>query len=227
MTPRLLLPAAGLLAFAAPAAAQQAMAAHVQAAAAGTGIGAAAIGPATRIQPDTAPSRSLGTIVTRTGRIFRIDGGTRAGANLFHSFAHFDLGAGDIARWTYSAGDPAAIRNVVSRVTDGQPSSIFGTIDSSALPNADFWFVNPAGILFGEGARIDVPGVAHFSTAQELRFDSGPAFAVTTPGGSTFSVAAPAAFGFLGGQGAIVVDWSTGASCPKARACPSLPAMSR
>ena len=161
---------------------------------------------ATHIAPDTDPARSLGTVVTPAGNIQIIDGGTRAGGNLFHSFAQFDLARGDTARFVTTAGDPAAVANVISRVTGGAPSQIDGTIDSTALPNADFWFINPAGIVFGEGARIDVPAAAHFATAEEVRFAAGPAFAVTTPGGSTFAVASPAAFGFLGGQGAITVD---------------------
>ena len=159
----------------------------------------------TRIDPDSDPTRSLGTSVTAAGNVHVIDGGTRAGANLFHSFARFDLGQGDTARWVHGAGDGASIANVVNRVTGGTPSFIEGTIDSQALPNADFWFINPSGILFGAGARLDVPAAAHFSTASELRLADGAAFAVTTPGGSTFSVAPPAAFGFDGGQGDVTV----------------------
>jgi len=168
---------------------------------------ASALQPATtNIVPDTDPTLSLGTTVIPGGAVQLIDGGTRAGNNLFHSFAQFDLTRGDTARFVHTAGNEATIANVVSRVTGGAPSHIDGTIDSTALPNADFWFINPAGIMFGEGARINVPAAAHFATAEEIRFAAGPAFAVTTPGGSTFSVAAPAAFGFLGGQGNIAVE---------------------
>ena len=169
--------------------------------------------PASVIIPDAGAGRSLGTTVNPAGNVYVIDGGTRAGANLFHSFAQFDLAQGNTARFAYSFGNAASIANVISRVTGGTPSHIEGIIDSSALPNADFWFINPAGILFGAGAQFDVPAAAHFSTAQELRFQSGPAFSVTTPGGSTLSVAPPAAFGFLGGQGAIVLD-SVGRDVP-------------
>lgn len=159
----------------------------------------------TAITPDTAAGRGLGTTVTQAGRVVSIDGGTRAGANLFHSFAGFDLGAGDTALWTRSAGDGAQIANVVNRVTGGQPSTIAGVLDSTALPNAAFYFVNPAGIVFAPGAKVNVPAAAHFSTAAELRFSDGAVFAAATPGGSTLSVAAPQAFGFLGGQGDISI----------------------
>ncbi len=163
-------------------------------------------GEPTTITPDAAPPLSLGTTATRVGNVTTIDGGTRAGPNLFHSFSRFDLGQGDVARWVHSGGNPATIANVVNRVTGGDPSNIDGEIDSTALPNADFWFINPAGVIFGQGARLDVPAAAHFTTAQALHFAAGPSFTVATPGGSTFSVAAPAAFGFFGGQGAVSVN---------------------
>lgn len=166
----------------------------------------AAVAQTTAITPDTAPGRGLGTTVGQAGRAFTIDGGTRAGANLFHSFAGFDLGAGDTARWTRAAGDGAEIGNVVNRVTGGTASHISGVLDSTALPNASFYFVNPAGIVFGAGAQVNVPSAAYFSTAAELRFADGATFAVATPGGSTLSVAAPESFGFVGGQGAIAID---------------------
>lgn len=158
----------------------------------------------TTIVPDGANSPfSTGTTVTQSGRTTTIDGGVRAGDNLFHSFTTFNIGNGDTARWT--APDAASIRAVVNRVTGGAPSTIDGRIDSTALPNAAFYFINPAGIVFADGASINVPGAAHFATAQELRFADGARFSAVTPTGSTFTVAAPTAFGFLGGQGDIAV----------------------
>jgi filamentous hemagglutinin family protein len=165
----------------------------------------AAVGQ-TVINPDVGAARGLGTTVGQSGGVFSVDGGTRAGDNLFHSFSRFDLAAGDTARWVRSAGDGGSIANVVSRVTGGQVSTISGTIDSTALPNASFYFVNPAGIVFGAGAVVNVPSAAHFSTAGELRFANGDRFAIAAPDGSTLSVAAPESFGFVGVQGAIAVQ---------------------
>lgn len=159
----------------------------------------------TIIVPDTGPL-GLGTQVAQAGNLRTIDGGTRAGQNLFHSFSRFDLGRGDIAQWVRGAGDGASILNVVNRVTGGDPSDIHGRIDSTALPNADFWFINPAGIVFGAGAQVNVPAAAYFSTAHELRFADGPAFTMATPSGSTFSVASPSAFGFVGARGDIAAQ---------------------
>ena len=202
---RLLLASAAALTFAGTAHAQQ-NAVDADGGVTARPLATVAPPPVTTIIPDQTAPLSLGTQVTRTGNIYTVDGGTRAGANLFHSFSRFDLGQGDFARWVQTSGNAADIRFVINRVTGGDPSDIYGTIDSSALPNADFFFINPAGIVFGEGAHINVPAAAHFATAQEVRFDGGGSFTVATPGGSTLSIAAPASFGFVGGQGAISVD---------------------
>jgi filamentous hemagglutinin family protein len=168
-----------------------------------TALAAAPVNAQTNIVPDTLPDRDLGTSVSTIGNVTTIDNGTLSGTNLFHSFETFDLAAGDIAQWVYTPGDATAITNVVNRVTGGTPSSLFGLLDSIAIPNADFFFINPAGIVFGAGAEVNVPAAAHFSTASELRFANGDVLSVTTPSGSVLSVAAPAAFGFLGGEGDI------------------------
>lgn len=161
---------------------------------------------ATVILPDAADSAlSTGTAAARAGRVTTIDGGTLAGGNLFHSFTTFSLAAGDTARWTTTLTDPARVTTVVNRVTGGDVSRIDGRIDSTALPNASFFFINPAGVVLGPSARIDVPAAAHFSTAQSLKFADGAEFAIATPGGSRLSLASPQSFGFLGGQGNITL----------------------
>src|SRR3712207_1294734 len=102
-----------------------------------------------------------------------------------------------------------AIDNVISRVTGGEASRIDGTL-ASKVGKADVWLVNPSGIVFGPGARLDVPGSFHASTADEVGFGDGAVFSARDPSGSTLSVASPEAFGFLGGgrPGAITVDQS-------------------
>jgi filamentous hemagglutinin family protein len=165
-----------------------------------------ALAQTTAITPDVGGALGLGTTAIQSGKIVTIDGGTLAGGNLFHSFTQFSLGAGDTAMWVRSGGGAAGITNVINRVTGGQVSQIAGTLDSTAFPNAGFFFINPAGIVFGAGAQVNVPAAAYFSTAGELRFAGGGRFAVATPNGSTLSVAAPESFGFVGGQGAIAVN---------------------
>lgn len=173
-------------------------------------LAAAAMLPAsasaqTVIVPDTAGSGfETGTTTSRAGAVTTIAGGMQTGGNLFHSFSTFSLDSGETARWT--AGNPASVTAVINRVTGGSVSTIKGLLSTSGLPNANFYFINPAGIILGDGFRLDVAGAAHFSTAQELRFADGARFSATTPSGSSFTVAAPASFGFLGGQGNLTVS---------------------
>ena len=130
------------------------------------------------------------------------DLGRRAGRNLFHSFERFSLETGE--RATFSG--PDEIRNVISRVTGGARSEIDGTLRST-IPGADLYFLNPAGAMFGPNARLDLQGSFHVSTADELRFANGAKFSATNPAASSFSIARPEAFGFLGSApAAILVD---------------------
>jgi filamentous hemagglutinin family protein len=160
------------------------------------------------IVADVAPGRATGTTVTTLGAVTTIDGGVRSGGNLLHSFDRFSVPAGVTARWT--TADPTTISNLMNRVTGGSASQIDGTLDSTSLPNAAFYFINPAGIVFGASASVNVPAAAYFSTADSIRFTRGADFAVTTTDGSSFAVAAPASFGFLGGAGNLRVVGSGG-----------------
>jgi large exoprotein involved in heme utilization and adhesion len=81
-------------------------------------------------------------------------------------------------------------------VTGGQRSDIDGTLRST-IAGADFYFLNPAGVMFGPNASLDVQGSFHVSTTDELRFADGAKFSATDPSSSSFTVAAPEAFGFL------------------------------
>ncbi len=165
-----------------------------------------AVSAQTTIEVDQEAGFDTGTNVTATEGTFTISGGEASGANLFHSFAEFNLASGDIAQWVRGQSDAAAIEHVINRVRSGSPSQIDGTIRLTDMPNADFWFVNPAGVIFGANAALDVPGAAHFSTAQEIGFGGGERFSTVTPDGSTFSSAPPQAFGFLGGSEDILVE---------------------
>jgi filamentous hemagglutinin family protein len=157
---------------------------------------------------EVATDGTVGPRVRLGGPEFRIgaDLGTRAGRNLFHSFQRFSLETGE--RATFSG--PDQIRNVISRVTGGVRSDIDGTLHST-IPGADFYFINPAGVVFGPNASLDVKGSFHVSTADELRFADGAKFSATDPTASSFTVARPEAFGFLGAHkpAPILVDRST------------------
>src|SRR4051794_9058723 len=153
---------------------------------------------------EVATDGTLGRKVTLGGRNVTVGAGLGQvrGKNLFHSFQRFDVPSKGSVTFT----GPKGLDNVISRVTGGEASRIDGTL-ASKVPGADVYLVNPSGIVFGPGATLDVPGSFHASTADELRFRDGAKFSAKEPTGGTLSVAAPEAFGFLGGQpGRITVD---------------------
>jgi filamentous hemagglutinin family protein len=121
--------------------------------------------------------------------------GSLSGNNLFHSFGRFNLNSSESATFT---GD-SHIQNVISRVTGGALSNIDGALKSE-IGQAAFYLINPAGIVFGPNAQIDVPGAFYASTAGELKFADGARFSAVQPQGNTLSMAAPVTFGFLGNQ---------------------------
>ena len=121
------------------------------------------------------------------------DLGQTRGGNLFHSFQQFDVETG--GRVTFTG--PDSVKNVIGRVTGGERSSIDGTL-ASYIPDADLCLLNPAGILFGPNARLDVKGSFHASTAAELRLADGAVFSALDAAGSTLSVAEPRRSGSWG-----------------------------
>lgn len=136
----------------------------------------------------------LGTSVSTSGHTTNITGGTRPGGgpNLFHSFNQFSVGTGDVAAFA----NPG-VTNIITRVmAGGAPSNIYGTIQAL---NANLYFLNPAGIVFGPAAHLNVTFSAYFSTAPQLRLSGGGIFSATIPAlDATLSVGSPVSFGFLG-----------------------------
>jgi len=121
------------------------------------------------------------------------DLGQQYSRNLFHSFQDFNLQSHESATFTGTNN----LNNVISRVTGGNPSHIDGLIRSTIL-NADMYFINPYGIMFGPNARLDVQGSFHVSTADYLRLEDGGRFDARHPSDSLLTVAPVEAFGFLG-----------------------------
>jgi len=158
--------------------------------------GSMAYGQATNIVATPSGPGGLGTSLSTSGNTTNITGGTRPGGgpNLFHSFNQFSVGTGDVAAFV----NPGGVSNVIGRVIGGSPSNINGTVQAL---NANLFFLNPAGIVFGPSAHLNVSGSVYFSTAQQLRLSDGGVF-TANPGllafDSTLSVGTPVAFGFLG-----------------------------
>ncbi|MFK5971192.1 MAG: filamentous hemagglutinin N-terminal domain-containing protein [Candidatus Marithrix sp.] len=137
---------------------------------------------------------TLGQKINLPGSDFQItsDLGQQHGGNLFHSFQDFNLNSLESA--TFSGSNN--VQNIISRVTGGNPSNIDGLIRST-IPNADFYFLNPYGIMFGSNAQLDVQGSFHVSTADYLRLGNKGRFNARNPSDSLLTIAPIESFGFL------------------------------
>lgn len=134
---------------------------------------------------------SLSTQVsTINQRDFVITGGSPQGGNLFHSFTTFSIPDSGGAHFNNSVD----IERVISRVTGGRLSSIEGLISTQG--SADFFLLNPNGIVFGPSARLAIGGSFIASTAEQLNFADGFTFSTTSPDASLLTIAIPVGLQF-------------------------------
>jgi filamentous hemagglutinin family protein len=120
-------------------------------------------------QPIQAATDGTGTRVTPNGNRFDIEGGTQSGSNLFHSFQQFGLSQGQTANFLSNP----SIQNILGRVTGGDASIINGLIQVTG-GNSNLYLMNPAGIVFGAGASLNVPASFTATTATGIGFGSPP-----------------------------------------------------
>ena len=141
---------------------------------------------------------SVGTQVNQNGNVHNITGGRRpgGGGNLFHSFGEFGVPVNNIANFLNDSSLPTS--NILSRVTGGNPSNILGTIQTEGFGNANLFLMNPAGVMFGKDATLNVGGAIHFTTADYLQLSDGVQFsALPSEQDGLLSVAPVEVFGFL------------------------------
>ncbi|MBP5971979.1 filamentous hemagglutinin N-terminal domain-containing protein [Brasilonema sp. CT11] len=115
------------------------------------------------------------TVTTPDGKNFNINDGTRRGGNLFHSFKEFSVPTGGSANFN----NADSVQNIISRVTGGSASNIDGAI--RALGKANVFLLNPAGIIFGPNASLNIGGSFLGSTANSFLFDNKFEFSATDP----------------------------------------------
>ncbi|MBX3330595.1 MAG: filamentous hemagglutinin N-terminal domain-containing protein [Nitrospira sp.] len=149
-----------------------------------------------------------------------ITGGTRVGGNLFHSFGDFSVPTNNVANFlngisfdlngsTLPAGLPTS--NILARVTGPNPSAIFGTVQTTGFNDANLFLMNPAGIVFGPNASLNVGGSVVFTTANHLRLGEADGanagiFHASSSSANILTSAPVTAFGFLHSTAGISVQ---------------------
>ncbi|MCS6814559.1 MAG: filamentous hemagglutinin N-terminal domain-containing protein [Cyanobacteria bacterium] len=116
-----------------------------------------------QVTADTSLGSENSVVVPIGANSDRIDGGAIRNNYLFHSLLNLNIPAN---RSAYFA-NPAGIDTIFTRITGGSPSQIDGTL--GVLGNANLWLFNPAGVLFGPTAQIDLNGSLVVSTASHLQ----------------------------------------------------------
>jgi filamentous hemagglutinin family protein len=124
------------------------------------------------------PDGTLGTTITTNGLDATITNGTAAGTNLFHSFQRFDIPTGGSAN--FNLVNTPAITTIFSRVTGGSVSNIDGAIRTLNSTNpVSLFLMNPAGIIFGPNASLNISGSFIGTSASSIKFANGAEFAST------------------------------------------------
>jgi filamentous hemagglutinin family protein len=121
-------------------------------------------------QTITPAADGTGTIVTPNGDRLTISGGSLSAdqLNLFHSFDRFGLNAQQTATFL---SHPQTL-NILGRVIGGEPSMINGLLEVVGS-DANLYLMNPAGIVFGPQARLNVGGDFFATTADGIGFSGG------------------------------------------------------
>jgi filamentous hemagglutinin family protein len=159
------------------------------------------VGIPAKAMAQVTPDGTLPTSVEQLREIMKINGGQRAGNNLFHSFEEFSIPEGIEAVFE-NATD---IENIFTRITGESVSNIEGILKTQG--GANFFLINPNGIIFGENAQLDVGGSFIATTADSIQFEGGTEFAAndstTEP---IITIDRPIGLGFGSNPGAINVN---------------------
>jgi filamentous hemagglutinin family protein len=113
------------------------------------------------------PGAGSSTQVLPNGNQYTITGGQLSSdqTNLFHTFNQFGLNAGEVANFLATP----QLQNILGRVNGGSPSIINGLLQVTG-GNPNLYLVNPAGIIFGANASLNVPAAFTATTADQVSF---------------------------------------------------------
>ncbi|MEM7065800.1 MAG: filamentous hemagglutinin N-terminal domain-containing protein [Cyanobacteria bacterium P01_B01_bin.77] len=143
-----------------------------------------------QVIPDASLGGNPSVIVPESAIRNRIEGGLTNGSNLFHSFQDFNI---DTGQAVYFA-NPGGIETILTRVTGNSPSNVLGIL--GVLGEADFFLINPNGLLFGSDAQLDIGGSFLATTAAGIQFENEGLFSASTPQTPTMLTVAPSALFF-------------------------------
>jgi filamentous hemagglutinin family protein len=154
-----------------------------------------AVGPLSAQTQPTAPTVVNGQATfDRKGNVYTI---TNTPGTIIQ-WQGFSIGAGEITRFLQQSDKSA----VLNRITGKDPTVILGTLQS----NGRVFLVNPNGVLFGAGSRVDVNGLVASSLgmsnqdflAGRMNFSAGATAgnvanngSITTPAGGKVYLIAP------------------------------------
>ena len=141
---------------------------------------------------------TVNTQVNQNGNVAEITGGETRGSNLFHSFQDFSVPTGNEAFFN----NADSISDIFSRVTGGNISNIDGLIRANG--SANLFLINPAGIVFGESARLDIGGSFFGTTAESVLFENGEFSATDLDNPPLLTINAPIGLNFRDEPGDIV-----------------------
>jgi filamentous hemagglutinin family protein len=120
---------------------------------------------------------STGTLVVsdHQQQIYNILGGTQLDRNLLHSFLSFSVKNG----WTaaFQLLPESNVTNIIARITGSDVSNIDGLLSVDRIGHpVNLFLINPNGIIFGSGAKLDLSGSFLASTADSIKFSEGYVF---------------------------------------------------
>jgi len=141
------------------------------------------------VQAQIIPDGTTPTTPAVCAAVCEITGGTQTGENLFHSFSQFNIDVNQQVTFN----DPG-VTNIITRVTGGNPSNIFGALEVSG--DANLFLINPQGIIFGPTAFINISGSFVATTANAIQFENQGSFSVTPANNPELLTVNPSAFLF-------------------------------
>jgi filamentous hemagglutinin family protein len=111
-----------------------------------------------------------GTTIQQNQNLINISGGQTSanGSNLFHGFSQFNVNTGQVVNFLSTPN----IQNILGRVNGGNASLINGTLQITGS-NANLFLMNPAGIVFGANASLNLPASFTATTATGINFRNG------------------------------------------------------